>query len=170
MSAQKDDSRKLAARGFQEHLKTAAALDGNRGAHQATDNAVARASAALIGQPNKEHVRTLLRAIEPVWSRVRRDVHAIKFEDGCRWSKQPLDLAALEAHVSGGLARGACPIKAGESTVMIAVLDMDSHKGATPWEDMMDVARELESVLEMFGLHAIPFRSSGGNGIHLLFL
>lgn len=109
--------------------------------------------------------------LKPVWSRVRTDISAIKHPDGgSRWTDTPLNVATLEAHVSDGLPRGACPIKAGESTVMLAVLDMDSHKGATPWDEMMRVACELESGLEMFGLYAIPFRSSGGKGIHLLFM
>lgn len=171
MSPQKDETPKLVARGFQDHLETAAAFDDNHGAHRDTKIAVAQAPAAMVGQSNREHVLTLVRALEPIWSRVRTDISAIKHPDGgSRWTDTPLNVTTLEAHVSDGLARGACPIKAGESTTMLAVLDMDSHKGATPWDDMMRVACELESGLELFGLYAIPFRSSGGKGIHLMFM
>lgn len=171
MSPQKDETPKLAARGFQEHLKTAAAFDDNHEAHRAREIAVAQAPTPLVSRSNREHIRTLVRALEPIWSRVRTDISAIKHPDGgSRWTDTPLNVATLEAHVSDGLPRGACPIKAGESTVMLAVLDMDSHKGATPWDEMMRVACELESGLEMLGLYAIPFRSSGGSGIHLMFM
>jgi hypothetical protein len=109
-----------------------------------------------------------VRALQPVLDRVRKDISAIKFEDGSRWTDQPLAAAAMEQHVDGGPARGACPIKAGESVTMLAVLDMDSHKGETSWEDMIAAASDLRDGLAMWGLNVIPFRSSGGRGIHLI--
>ena len=112
--------------------------------------------------------KSLVRALEPIWSRVRTDISAIKYDDGSRWTTQPLSVAAKEAHVNGGPARGACPIKEGESVTMLGVLDMDSHKGETSWEAMLEAATDLRDGMAMWGLNAIPFRSSGGRGIHLI--
>lgn len=114
--------------------------------------------------------KTYVRALQPVLDRVRKDISAIKFEDGSRWTKEPITVHAMERHVNGGPARGACPIKEGESVTMLAVLDMDSHKGATSWGDMLQVAADIRDGLAMWGLAAIPFRSSGGRGIHLLIM
>lgn len=111
-----------------------------------------------------------VRALQPVLDRVRKDISAIKFEDGSRWTKEPLTAAAMEQHVDGGLARGACPIKEGECVTMLAVLDLDSHKGATSWVDMVTVASGIAEVLRARGFEVIAFRSSGGRGIHLFVL
>ncbi len=112
--------------------------------------------------------KQLVRALEPIWSRVRTDISAIKFEDGSRWTDRPIDTAAKEQHVNGGPPRGACPIKEGESVTLLGVLDMDSHKGQTSWEDMVAAATDLRDGLAMWGLNVNAFRSSGGRGIHLI--
>lgn len=118
--------------------------------------------------PQEKH--SLVRAIWPVVERVRRDVSAVKMEDGSRWTSQPLDPDTLTAHVNGGPARGACPIKEGESVTMLAVIDLDSHKGETPWGDMLAAARDLQAALALLGYNAVPWRSSGGRGVHLIML
>lgn len=118
--------------------------------------------------PQEKH--SLVRAIWPVVERVRRDVSAVKMEDGSRWTSQPLDPDTLIAHVNGGPARGACPIKEGESVTMLAVIDLDSHKGETPWGDMLAAARDLQAALALMGYNAVPWRSSGGRGVHLIML
>ena len=119
--------------------------------------------------PQEKH--SLVRAIWPVVERVRRDVSAVKVEDGSsRWTRQSLDPDTLTAHVNGGPARGACPIKEGESVTMLAVIDLDSHKGETPWADMLAAARDLQAALALMGYNAVPWRSSGGRGVHLLLL
>ncbi len=82
----------------------------------------------------------------------------------------PLADPLIDAHLDGGYPVGACPIAPGSSTTQCAVLDFDSHKGETPWERMVEVAIEVIDALEESGLHAIPFRSSGGSGIHLIML
>jgi len=113
---------------------------------------------------NSDHLRA---ALEPLISRARTDVTAIKGASGMAWTREALTEARIAAHLNGGLARGVCPIKAGESTTRIALLDLDSHKGQTSWEEMVLVASSLVNYARTFQVELIPFRSSGGNGIHL---
>lgn len=114
--------------------------------------------------------RGLLRALQPILSRVRTDVSAIKLSDGSRWTTEPLTEAAMERHLGPGPARGACPIKAGESTTRLAVFDLDSHGGQTDWPGMCEAALTLMSSLEEGGYQPVPWRSSGGRGIHIFVL
>lgn len=113
----------------------------------------------------------LIDALKPILSRVRTDVTAIKVpEGGSRWVNEPLNKARLAKHLEGGLPRGCCPIKAGESTTRLAVLDLDSHKGAVTWAGMVDAAAQVTGACAMEGVPLIPFRSSGGKGLHLFAL
>lgn len=112
--------------------------------------------------------KDLSAALEPLIRRVRTDVTAIKNERGVAWAKgEALTEERIKRHLNGGPARGVCPIKPGESTTMVGLLDLDSHKGATSWPDMAAIAEDLVRRGAAHGLHLIPFRSSGGNGIHL---
>ena len=62
--------------------------------------------------------------------------------------------------VNGGPARGVCPIKAGESVTMVALLDFDSHKGEVSWAEMSAVVARVVDVLELVhGMHPILFRA-----------
>lgn len=82
-----------------------------------------------------------------------------------------LDRDALLGHVSGNGPRvGTYLIEPGESTTRVAVLDFDSHKGETPWSEMVRVAGQVAETLLLFGLTANPFISSGGSGIHLIMI
>lgn len=113
----------------------------------------------------------LIQSLQPLVSRVRTDVSCIKKAGGRQaWTREPITEARLAEHLNGGPARGVCPIKAGESVTLAALLDLDSHKGETSWADMVDVALRVMAALESGGLRAIPFRSSGGRGIHLFML
>ncbi len=112
----------------------------------------------------------LAAALEPIVSRVRTDITAVRDARGMRWSKQPLTKKRLEAHLSGGTSRGVCPIQEGQSTTRLALLDFDSHKGETAWDDMADIATHVGKHLDKLGLKPIAFRSRGGKGIHLFFL
>jgi KaiC/GvpD/RAD55 family RecA-like ATPase len=87
-----------------------------------------------------------------------------------RHVKAPLRITHLERHVAGGPYIGLAPIVPGESTTRIAVLDLDSHKGEVSWEEMVEHARNICSALEGNGLKPMAFRSSGGQGIHLIML
>lgn len=74
-------------------------------------------------------------------------------------------------HVNGsGEAYGAAQIAPGESTTRVACLDLDSHKGETSWYDMQAAALRVMARLEACGQRPIPFRSSGGAGLHIYLL
>jgi hypothetical protein len=109
-------------------------------------------------------------ALQPLVSRVRTDVHWKKDGGPPMCVKKPLTDAKLVSHLDGGPARGVCPIKAGESTTRVAVLDLDSHKGETSWADMFTVGDNVSRLLLEQGLRTVPFASSGGKGIHLYML
>ena len=113
----------------------------------------------------------LVASLSPITTRVARDRTAIKVGDGSsRWTDEPLTEQRLLTHVSGGMPRGVCPIERGSSLTRLALLDLDSHKGETPWADMCATAQTLAAALSMEGLTTIPFRSSGGRGLHLFML
>ena len=114
--------------------------------------------------------RRLVEALRPLTSRVRTDVTARKGAQGSYWTHEPLTDAAMLHHVNGGPARGVCPIHEGSSVTMVGLLDFDSHRGETPWAEMVEVASRVNDVLDLYGLRATPFRSSGGHGIHLIML
>lgn len=124
----------------------------------------------------EQEKRALVGALQPVVSRVRTDISAIKYKDRegntqQAWTDEALTEGHLIKHVNGvGPARGCCPIKAGEDVTMVALFDLDSHKGEIPWSGMAEWADKITQASRMFGLEPIPFRSSGGNGIHLIFL
>ncbi len=112
-------------------------------------------------------VKNYMRALEPILSRVRSDVSAVKAQKGISSTSQPINEKALKLHLSGLIARGAYLMKPGTDTTRIAILDLDSHDGKTTWATMIKVARRLRRALKENGLRPIPFRSSGGKGIHL---
>jgi len=112
----------------------------------------------------------LIEALEPITSRVRRDVCWRKTDDGPRRVDAELTDARLLAHVNGGPAYGAAPILPGQSVTMLGVLDFDSHKGDTPWSEMQAAAARVARALEGQGGQPVAFRSSGGHGIHLYLL
>lgn len=165
MNPTKDETPKLAARGFQEHLANAAAFDNSHGADRDTETAFAQGPADAVGITPKA------RALLPLTSRVRTDKTAIKMPDGSsRWTDDHLTAERLERHVNGGPARGVCPIKAGEDVTMVGLLDLDSHKGETEWPEMLRRAAEVAEALRLWGYNPVAFRSSGGRGIHLYVL
>jgi len=112
-----------------------------------------------------------LATLTPIVERVRTDATAVRKADGRQaWTRDALTPARLAKHLSGGPARGVCPIKAGESTTRVAVLDLDSHKGEVDWPEMCHVAAGIIDALALVGLYAQPFRSTGGRGLHLYLL
>lgn len=111
------------------------------------------------------------RAIGALLRCVRTDATAVKKPNGqSAWTRQPLTEARVAKHLTSGPPRGVSFIKAGLSTTMVAGLDFDSHGGATDWAGMVEAARRVAEMAALFGLLAVPFRSSGGRGIHLYFL
>lgn len=113
----------------------------------------------------------LAASLQPLVSRVRTDVTAVKNGQGVQaWTREPLTDPRLAKHLNGGPARGVCPIKAGESVTMVGLLDLDSHKGESTWEEMAAAAIAVCAELEARFMAPIPFRSSGGRGIHIYLL
>lgn len=109
----------------------------------------------------------LIEALEPVVSRVVTSHCWIKRGAKISHVRRPLTRERLAHHLNGGPYVGAAAILQGGSRTRIAVLDLDSHKGETPWPAMQDTALRVMRVLEQRDLKPIPFRSSGGAGIHL---
>lgn len=112
----------------------------------------------------------LIKALTPITSRVRTDITAKRTPTGSVWTKEPLSDELLHKHHNGGPYRGCCPIKAGESVTLIAVLDLDSHGGETSWDGMVAAAILIMDELELIGHHPLAFRSTGGKGIHIYLL
>jgi hypothetical protein len=113
----------------------------------------------------------LIAALAPVTDRVRTDVTAVKTGSTQAWTKQPLTPERLAQHLNGGPARGVCPIRAGESVTLLAVLDFDSHRGEVSWPAMSMVVGTVVDVLVLaWGAEPTIFRSSGGSGVHLYLL
>ena len=111
----------------------------------------------------------LIRALEPLTSRVRTDVTAMKVKTGGSvWTKEPLSDMLMAKHLNGGPARGCAFIKPGQKVTMVSTLDLDSHKGEVPWGKMAEIAGSIMDALELLGMHPQAFSSSGGNGIHII--
>lgn len=73
----------------------------------------------------------------------------------------------LSEHVVGTNTYGLTPIAPGTDTTRVAVLDFDSHDGATDWQTMRNTADTVCMVLEEDGYRPVMFRSSGGKGVHV---
>lgn len=114
----------------------------------------------------------LIVGLQPLTTRVRTDVTAVRRPgQPAAWTQQPLTDDRLAQHLNGGPARGVCPIKAGESVTMVGLLDFDSHRGEVPWAEMSAaVSRVVDVLVEAWGMEPMLFRSSGGNGVHVVLL
>lgn len=112
----------------------------------------------------------LLDFLAPIIARVRTDDHVEKVAKRQRWTHTPLTKADLVAHLDGGPAIGACPMRPGETTTRLAILDLDSHRDEMPWAGVCAAARRIMAALEDDLLLAHPYRSSGGAGIHLILM
>lgn len=119
-----------------------------------------------------DNLEALAAALQPLISRVRTDVTAVKRESGRQaWTREALTPDRLRRHLNGGPARGVGFIKPGESVTLVGMLDFDSHGGETDWPTMSRVVIEVADTLELaFGMSPILFRSSGGRGVHLYVL
>jgi hypothetical protein len=111
-------------------------------------------------------------ALAPITRRIRTDVTAVKTATGRQaWTRDPLTPERLAKHCNGGPARGVCPIKAGESVTLVALLDFDSHGGEVDWPAMSAAVQRVAGVLEMaWDAQPILWKSSGGRGVHLMLL
>jgi hypothetical protein len=114
--------------------------------------------------------REKVAALLPLVEKMHRGHCWIKGADGPRRIQEPFTEFMLAEHCAGRKAYGLCPIAPGTSTTQVACLDFDSHKGEVPWPEMAAMAQEVLATAELCGLAGTPFRSSGGNGIHLIFM
>lgn len=114
--------------------------------------------------------RERVKALAPITERVHKGHCWLKTADGPRRIDERLDEFKIAQHVAGRQAYGACPIAPGENTTRLALLDFDSHKGETPWPEMLRVAELVAFALTQDGYNPMLFRSSGGAGIHLFLL
>jgi len=116
------------------------------------------------------NLEAILESLRPLLARVRTDVSALKKPGkGQFWTSDPLTDERMLKHLNGVQElRGVCPIKEGSSTTQVALLDMDSHKGEVPWDDMLSRAKGVRQALIAQGLKPLMFRSSGGHGVHLI--
>jgi hypothetical protein len=114
----------------------------------------------------------IIEGLGPLIRRVRQDVSAVKKSNGEQaWTNDRITKTLIAQHLNGGPPRGVCPIKAGESTTMVALLDFDSHKGEISWTQMSAVVGQVVETLQMIhGMEPVLFRSSGGLGVHLYLL
>lgn len=114
--------------------------------------------------------RQKVAALLPLVERLHRGHCWLKTPEGPRRLNEPLTEFMLAEHCAGRKAYGLCPIKPGESATRVALLDLDSHRGETPFDEMLETARTVAFALEQEGYTPILWRSSGGNGIHLYLL
>lgn len=94
----------------------------------------------------------------------------IMTKNGPRRIDDPFTPVSLSEHAVGSNTYGLCPIAPGSSATRAACLDLDSHKGETPWQEMRNVADTVCMLLEEEGMAPTMFRSSGGSGIHIYLL
>lgn len=111
--------------------------------------------------------RRKVAAMTPLVERMNRSHCWLKTTDGPRRLAEPFTEFMLAEHCAGRKAYGLCPIVPGESSCRVACLDLDSHKGETPFEEMQDIAQSIAFLLEQEGHAPHLYRSSGGHGIHI---
>lgn len=112
----------------------------------------------------------LERAVTAIAQYFNKSVHWISTPKGPRPVREPLKKTHIKHHVNGGPKVGLAPIVPGTSTTCVAVLDLDDHKKKIPWEQVANAAQNIAIALRTHGLKPIPFRSSGGRGVHLIML
>lgn len=65
---------------------------------------------------------------------------------------------------------GLYPIAPGGNRTRVGVLDFDNHDTPPlPWESVVEAARPIITCLRTQGHHPLPFRSTGGKGLHVWF-
>lgn len=107
-------------------------------------------------------------ALQPLLARMRQDVCWLKPAGKAPVCvKEPITSSKIKRHLNGGPAVGAAHILPGQSVTMVATLDMDSHGGETPLEDMLTEAARICEVLEARGMQPVTFLSTGGRGVHI---
>lgn len=106
-------------------------------------------------------------ALRPLAAKMWRGHCWIKGQDGPRQIDQRFTEVQLSEHCAGTRTYGLCPIAPGESSTRVACLDLDSHKGETPFAKMVETANIIAGSLILSGQEPHLFTSSGGAGIHI---
>jgi RecA-family ATPase len=132
--------------------------------------AMTGAGTADAAEQDAYELSPLAEAVAKIARHCSRGTHWFRTPQGPRHVDQPLRKKDLDLHVNGGPRRGVACILPGESTTKIAVLDFDSHKGEVSWDAMRAIVKKVMAQLRAQALEPLPFRSSGGKGIHLYLL
>jgi len=142
----------------QAHLE-----DGPRG-NRATQSGVSPPVDSTIDDPR-------MRLLTQILKRARTSDHwVVPPGNAPSHRRSQLTDDVLGAHLTGAYKVGACPMERGASTTRLALFDLDSHKGEVSWDEMRSTARRVIDAAAACGLRAIAVRSSGGHGIHLIFM
>jgi len=137
------------------------------------DNTQAHAVSHPTDAPHLE--RLGVPVLDEILSVVPRTHHWRKGKNGPYFAKDrdtderlPLKMAVINEALHGGQAPfGVAFLQPGSTVVRFATLDMDSHKGDVSWPEMQAHAKRLIEAGDKVGIRFIPFRSTGGSGIHL---
>ena len=99
----------------------------------------------------------------------RSDVYAIRREDGKYFPKNERPARyVIERHLNSSPPIGLFLVSGDKARA--AVIDLDSHDGLLPDEDMVGTAMRIIAAAILLGLKVHAFRSGGGRGIHLWFI
>ena len=79
-------------------------------------------------------------------------------------------LRHLAAHLAGTEPIGVYFSESGSDECHFGALDLDDHDGELDWPTMREAAQAVAHVLNRLGLPYLPFRSGGGQGIHIFVL
>ena len=114
---------------------------------------------------------SLARSLAPITSRARTDDSATRDRNGEPVRAfLPVTAERLAAHAAGTETVGVYLMRPDSSVTRLALLDLDSHRGETPWCEMVGIAARIVDALEARGLRPVAWRSSGGHGVHLWLL
>jgi len=109
--------------------------------------------------------------LKEISSRMWKGAHAVRIpKQPANWVREPLKVQHIVEHLNGAAGVGLSPIVPGTSVTQAALYDLDSHHGEVKWPEMQANAKALLRAARRYGINLIPFRSSGGDGIHLLAL
>jgi len=101
-----------------------------------------------------------------------KGAHAVRIpKQPATWVREPLKIQHVAEHLKPkGVGVGLSPIVPGTDSTRAALYDLDAHKGEVTWDQMQANGKALLRAARRYGVNLIPFKSSGGTGIHLLAL
>lgn len=106
--------------------------------------------------------------LAPILGRIRRIDHWVVAKGSSPMHRgSAMTDALLTNHIVGATRVGACPMERGSSTTRLALLDLDDHNKEMKWTEVQDIASKIIDNGRMLEVEFIPFRSSGGRGMHL---